>query len=160
MSKFKEIESDIELEEWAEESTLREEEAINELAEPDDLHYTAFTEWLADDACDHWDSTLAAAFLYEANNDCELAKSINRLAYKYMHRDQAYRDGVNEVLAHLCGYTLETLMKNAGENLLDYGNVSIKQVYAKIANISLAEAKQNIDNEMHFIASIEEEAQS
>lgn len=65
---------------------------------------------------DNWNPGLAEQFLESMQSDDELPKQINRLAEKYFEATTHDQALIDDVMAHLCGYTLHSLIAAVGAN--------------------------------------------
>ena len=65
---------------------------------------------------DNWNPELAEQFLEAMQSDDELPKQINRLAWNYFEATPREQTVIDDVMAHLCGYTLRSLIALVGAN--------------------------------------------
>ena len=66
---------------------------------------------------DKWDTALVELVVSEMQEDGDAAKYINRLAFKYIHANQDAREAIDDVLIHICGWGMDTLLVKLGNEL-------------------------------------------
>ena len=66
---------------------------------------------------DKRDTALVELIVSEMQSDGDAAQYINRLAFKYIHGTQQVRESIDDVLIHVCGWGMETLLIKLGNEL-------------------------------------------
>ena len=64
-----------------------------------------------------WDTALVELIVSEMQEDGDAAQYINRLAFKYIHGTQQVRESIDDVLIHVCGWGMDTLLIKLGNEL-------------------------------------------
>lgn len=66
---------------------------------------------------DKWDTALADLIQEEMLSDGDAAQYINGLARKYIAGNEDFRWQIDQVLIHLCGWGMDTLLRKLGQQM-------------------------------------------
>ena len=66
---------------------------------------------------DKWDTALTEIIMQEMQEDGDAGQYINCLAFKYIHASPEKRESIDDVLIHICGWGMDSLLTKLGQQM-------------------------------------------